>query len=265
MSSNPTPKELFKKTVEPYKIKVNELHKEIGVAKHSAQKNEKLAPYYKIKSAALVIAYVNTCVFISDLSEKIQGLKDKPFLDKARKEISNCINELNKVFGELLSSGLTEKQELLETLSDITPSHKLRFFQELSEAIDNLKNALGEKSKWRWSFPDLHYRAIGFAKNWFDFKLFQKTKDFSDPNYRSMQEYMNFLMEECFKTAQEFRSRYELSTLELDDLYKIRNIFEMQKQLYILFSKKDELERIQTSLENINEKIQSLVAKKKKD
>ena len=265
MAITSTQKNLLKEKSEPYKIKITQLHKEIISTNQLAKKNDRLAPYYKIKSATLGIAYVNTCIFISNLSEKIQGNKDLQFLDKGRKEISNCLNELNKTFGESLNSGFTENQKLLDSLSDVTPSHKLRFFQELLDVIENTKNSLGEKSKWRWSFPDMHYRCISFGKNWFDFKLYQKTKDFSDPNYRSMQDYLSLLMDEALKTAQEFRSRYELSTFELDDLYKIRNIFEMQKQFYILVSKKEELNKVQTSLENINHKIENLVAKKKKE
>ena len=256
-------KELFKTKIKPYQQKIVELKKEISTSKIAAKKNKRLAPFLLIKSAYSSIAYSNTSVLASQLAERVQGASNSTYLNQARQELSNCISELNKVFGEQLNSPLTEQQELLEKLENIGPDHKLRFVQEMSAAIERVKSALGEKSKWRWSFPDIHYRFITFVKNWFDFKLMQRTKDMSNANYQVLQDYMKLLMEEAQNAAQEFRSRHELSTQDVDDFYKIRNIFEMQKSIYALSGNKEDMERIQTSLDNISEKIESLMAKKK--
>ena len=256
-------KELFKTRIKPYQQKITELKKDINTSKVAAKKDKRLAPFLVIQSAYSSLAYSNTAVLASQLAEKIQGATNSTYLNQARQELSNSISELNKVFGEQLNSSLTEEQELLEKLQDITPIHKLRFVKEMSAAIDSVKRALGEKSKWRWSFPDMHYRFIIFVKSWFDFKLLQRTKDMTDENHRILQDYLKLLMDEAQNAAQEFRSRHELSTQEVEDFYKIRNIFEMQKSIYAANGNRKELERIQTSLDNVSEKIESLVAKKK--
>ncbi len=257
-------KELYKEKVKPFKEKVDELKKEIGKLKQEANKNERLRPFFTIKGSALSIAYANTLVLMSNLSETIQNIKSNQYLDQARKEISNSISDLNKVFGEQIDSGLTENQELLEQLQEIKPKHKLHFAQEIVSAIQRVKDALGETSKWRWSFPDMHYRFIIFAKNWFDFKLYERCKDPREEDYRPLQEYIEMLSSEAQNAAQEFRSRYELSTQEIASLYKIRSLFEMQKQVYILMNNKNELNRVQTSLDNISDMIENLIAKKDK-
>ena len=256
-------KELYKEKIKPYQTKIADLKKEIGTGKVAAKKNKKLAPFLIVRSAVSSIAYSNTSVLVSQLSEKIQGASNSTYLNQARQELSNCITELNKIFGEQLNSPLTEQQEFLEKLQDLKPGYKLQFIKELASAIERVKKALGEKSKWRWSFPDIHYRFITFAKNWFDFKLLQSTKDMSDESYQPLQDYLKMLMKEAQNTAQEFRSRHELGTQEVEDFYKIRNIFEMQKNIYIANGNREELERIQTSLDNVSEKIESLSAKNK--
>ena len=256
-------KELLKTKIKPYQQKIADLKKEINAGKASAKKDKRLAPFLLIKSACSSIAYSNTFVIASELAEKIQGTSNSTYLNQARQELSNCISELNKTFGEQLNSPLTEQQELLEKLQSITPAHKLNFVREMSSAIERVKNALGERSKWRWSFPDIHYRFIIFIKNWFDFKLLQRTKDMNDENYQVLQDYLKFLMEEAQNAAQEYRSRHELSTQEVEDFYKIRSIFRMQKTIYTANGGKEEIERIQTSLDNVSEKIESLEAKKK--
>ena len=257
-------RELMEKRVGPYKIQLEELKKNIAFAKSEAAKNKKMQPFWLIKSAAHSIACTNTYVLMSEVAERIQGAKNNTYLNHARKELSSCISDLNKIFGENLTSSLTEEQELIENISQIETVHKLHFIKEVRAAIEGIKTALGEKSKWRWSFPDMHYRFITFAKNWFDFKLLQRTKDPNDPLYRPLQDYIDFLMEEAQTAAQEFRSRHELSTQEIDDLHKIRDIFEMQKNIYILEGNEEGRSRLVTSLNNIAEKIEALIAKKDK-
>lgn len=255
-------RKLLKEKIEPYQKKIIELKKDISASKTEAKKNKALAPFLLIQGARFSIAFSNTSVLASHLAEKIQGASNTTYLNQARQELSNCISGLNKIFGEQLNSPLTEQQELLENLQNIRPSHKLHLLKEMSMAIERVKKALGESSKWRWSFPDIHYRFITFAKNWFDFKLLQRIKDMNDENYQVLQDYLKLLMEEAQNAAQEFRSRHELSTQEVEDFYKIRNIFEMQRSIYTVNGNKGELERIQTSLDNISEKIENLIAKK---
>ncbi len=256
-------RELMEERAKPYKEQIEKLKKEITSAKTEARKNKKLLPFFIIKSAMHSIAYSNTCILMSELTEKIQGAKNSTYLNNGRKELSGCISELNKVFGTNLNSSVTENQEFLESLDGLEAQHKLHFFSELQDAITNIKAALGENSKWRWSFPDMHYRFITFSKNWFDFKLLQRSKDPNEPIYKIVHDYLERLMTEAQNTAQEFRSRHELSTQEIDDLYKIRDIFEMQKSTYMLLGNDKASKRLETSLSSIAEKIENIMKKKK--
>ncbi len=264
MPASSEKKNLYQAKIEPYKAKIESLKKELGKSKAQAKRDKNLGPFFTIQSAGIAIAYVNTFLLMSRLSERIQGMKIPNYLDQARKETSNTLTELCKVFGNQLNASLTENQALLERLSIFDPPYKLRFMQEMKSCIRQVKQDLGEGSKWRWSFPDIHYRFLIFLKNCYDFKLYERTKDPRHEYYRPLQDYLHLLMEEAQYTAQEFRSRHELSTQEIDDLQKIRDILEMQKQLCIITGNHTEQERIETSLENISEKIESLIAKKSK-
>ena len=257
-------KELFKETIKPYKSKTEELKKEINADKLAAKKNPNLKAYLAIRIGITSIAYANTSIKSSNLSEKIQGARNNSYLNQARIEISNCISDLNRIFGEHIGDSLTENQKILEKVSELTPEHKLCFFKELVNVVRDIKNSLGDKSKWRWSFPDMHYHLTVFSKNFFDFKLFQSTKDPNDENYQPLKEYLNLLMEEARHTAQELRSRHELSTHAIGEFYKIRSIFEMQKIVYTMCGNKIEVDKIQTSLDNVSGQIEDLVAKKEK-
>ena len=257
-------RKLFEQKSKVYKDKIEELKKEINTTRLDMNKNKRLSPYLTLKSAMLSIAYANTYLLMSNLSERVQNVKNNSYLDQARKQISGCLNDLTRIFGEKIDAPLTENQKLLEKIQDIKLDYKLRFIKEMHTVIRSIKENLGMKSKLRWSFPDMHYRHLTFAKNWYDFKLHQSTLDPRNENFRVMREYVEWLMAEAKDTAQEFRSRYELSTHRIDDLYKVRDIFEMQKQMCILHEFKEKKARIQTSLDNIREKIKDLQEMEKK-
>ena len=262
MAVSDVKRELFKKKSQPYKQKIDELKKSIAVAKRQMKSNKRLRHYIVIENAQFTIAYVNSLILISKLSEKIQGARNNTYLNDARKELSNCLNELNKVFGEQMNASLTENQKLFEKMQDWKVASKLRLLTELKDTIETVKRELGENSKWRWSFSDMFFRYLAFSKNIFDFKYYQKIKDPNYEDYRVMQEYIEYLKETSEIVVHEFRAKYELTAGDLDDLYKIRYVIEMQKQLYSMDANQEKLKFTQTALDNIENKISAAISKK---
>jgi hypothetical protein len=96
-----------------------------------------------------------------------------------------------------------------------------------------------------------------------DFKQYERTRDPNDENYRPLQEHMRFMMEESQKAAQEYRSKYELSTNEVADLQIIQKIFDMQKMVFTFTGQRDELRKASIASDNNKEKIEAQMAEKK--
>lgn len=255
-------KQLYNEKVRSYKNFSEDLKKEISTIKAAGRKNAKLDPYYQVKTAVLGVQRANTLVLMSRLSQDIQNIKNDSYLNEARKEIGSRMGDLLKIVGDELDSGLTDNQEALEKISQLDPKQKLHLLQGFKQAIENVRAAMGETSKWRWYFPDMHLKLAALAKNLLDFKRYERTKDPNDEFYRPLQEYLRFLLEESQFAAQEYRSKYELSTNEVNDLIVIRRIFEMQKKIHSLLGQRDEVQRVSTSLDSINEKIDYIMAEK---
>ncbi len=258
-------RKLFQEKISPYKKQVDEQKKEINSIRSLMKASENIRLYLSLKIAAIEIARCNTLVLMSNLSEKIQGVKNNAYLNDARKYLSNLITDMLNLFGKHMDSGFTENEETLEQISQFRPSHKLRLLQEFHIVVENIKHALGENSKWRWSFPDMYYRLTVLAKNINDFRLMGEVKDPEHSDYEALQDYLYFFLDKAQYTAHEFRSRYELSTQEVGDLQKIRDIFELQKKVYIWTGNHPEKERVQTSLDNIVDKIETVFHKDKKE
>ncbi|MEQ9363386.1 MAG: hypothetical protein RIF32_04030 [Leptospirales bacterium] len=256
-------KYLYNEKVRVYKSQAEDLKKEIATVKGAGRRNQKLDPYLQVRAGVLGIQRANTLVQMSRLSQQIQNIKNDTFLNDARKELSSRMTDLLKVVGDDLDGTLTDNLERLEGLSEMTPAQKLHLMVGFKEAVENVRHAMGETSKWRWNFPDMYLKLVKLTRNLLDFKRYERTKDPNDENYRPLQEYMRFMMEESQKAAQEYRSKYELSTNEVTDLQVIEKIFEMQKKVYLFTGQKDELRKATIALDNNKEKIEAQMAEKK--
>ncbi len=255
-------KALYNTRVKPYKECLNDLKKESSTLRGASRKNPKLEPYMLVQNAILGIKTSNTLVMMSRLSMEVQSLKKEDDLNNARKEISARLTDLTGVVGNEIDGSLTENQDNLARIGLLNPTQRLHMLQAFREAIGLVKATMGDTSKWRWYFPDLHYRLVVLAKNLLDFKEFDRSKDPREEFYRDRQEMMQFLIEEIRSAAQEFRSKYELSTREVGDLTPIRKLFELEKKIHILSGNREELSKTQTSLDAINEKIEAIMAEK---
>lgn len=255
-------KQLYNDTIKPYKSEAEDLKKEISTMKAVGHKKQKLEPYFLLKGALLGIQRANVLVLMSRLSQEIQSIKNDSFLNDARKELNNHLTDLARLVGEQLDGSLTENQDILPKIAESTPTQRLKLLMGFRDSINNVKDIMGQSSKWRWSFPDTHLRLLTVARNMLDFKDFERTKDSNHENFRSYQEYMQFMMEESQVAAQEYRQKYELSTNEVGDLQKTEKIFSFQKQVYGFTGQRDELDRATNALENVKEMIESQMAEK---
>ncbi len=258
-------KKLYNDRVKSYKATLEDLKKKSSSLKMAARKKAHLEGYYTVQSAILGIQISNTLIQMSALSLAIQDFKNDSLLNDARKELGNVISSLIKVVGDNIDDSLSEGREKLEKVSLLNPLHKWNLVVAIKEALDALQQAMGTNSKWRWYFPDLYFKLAIVSKNLVDFKELDKVRrDPSAEFHMEYQELLRFVVQEAHDAAQQFRSKYELSTKEVSDLQIIQRIFEMLKKIYQFSGNREELTRIQTSLDAITEKVNILLAEKEK-
>lgn len=255
-------KRSYKERVKPYKRHVDSLKQQISDLKLAARRNSLLEPYLLLKMAALILARANTFILMSRLSERIQNFKHDNYLNEARKDISSMATELLRIFKGSIDDTLTENQENLLGIERFSPQQKLSFLRESISSANEIRNAMGESSKWRWSFPDIYFKLILLGKNLCDFQQYEQSKDPQNESWFPHRNYVQFLMEEARNAAQELRSKYELGNREVADLHLIKKIFEFQRRVYIIMKDQQEQERIQISLHSIQKKIEALLAEK---
>ena len=72
---------------------------------------------------------------------------------------------------------LSENSEKLATIAKLDDRKRLNLFLKIIEALRSIETRFGEKSKWKWSFVDLHGEMSTILKNMTDFKNIQANRD----------------------------------------------------------------------------------------
>ncbi|WCL50433.1 hypothetical protein [Leptospira sp. GIMC2001] len=251
-------KQEFNEKVAEFKVALDELKKELNVYKIQLKKNPDMSPYYSIAMTLNTIKTINTNLLVNDLSVAIQGINAVNYLETARKEIYNAISYLEQAIGNEVEGSLNENREMLDKMTRITPTQRLNLIKALKECIKKTINAFGTNSKWKWSWPEVSYRMVGAAKNIFDFRDFEKGKDLDNPNYYVQREHFNLIIELANSAAQEFRSKFDLSTQETGDLKRSIILLDLNRRIFQITGETDDLEKTKTIIESLKEKVESL-------
>ncbi|MCC6447612.1 MAG: hypothetical protein IT215_02895 [Chitinophagaceae bacterium] len=182
----------------------------------------------------------------------------------ARKEIYSILTAMEKVVGSDYENGLDENRELLDVIEEFTPAQRLNFIKGLRKTVNDIIDAYGSNSKWKWSWPEIHFKLAVLAKNMLDFRAFQKEDDLDSPHYYVRKEHYAIILELANHAAQEYRSKFDLSTNDTGDLKKCIHLFEMLRKIYQLTGDTEDLTKTKTLVESLNAKINSIEEEKTK-
>lgn len=255
-------KQEFNEKVSDFKAYLEELKKETNVYKTQTKKNSPLAPYYHVAMALNSIKTINTCLLVNELSLSVQGINANNNLETAKKEISNAISYLEQVVGKEVEGSLSENKEMLEKIQRITPTQRLNLIKALQECTRKTIQAFGTNSKWKWSWPDVHYRLAALAKNIFDFREYEKGKDLDNPDYYTQREHFNLIISLANSAAQDYRSKFDLSTQNTADLRYSIQMLDLNRRIFQITGETDDLQKTKTLIESLKEKVEALEAEK---
>lgn len=254
----------FDENLTEFKNYIEELKKDVNNFKVQMKKSKSMEPYYQIAIVLNSLKLMNTCVCISDLSWHMLNLKSELYLNIARKEIYSVISAMEKVVGADFENGLDENRELLDMIPEFNPLQRLNFIRGLRRTINDIVDAYGPSSKWKWSWPELHFKLAVLAKNLFDFRAYEKENDLDNEYYYTRKDHYNLIIELSNFAAQEYRSKYDLSTNDIADLRKCIALLDMNRKIYQMTGNTEDLQKTKTLIESMESKINSMDKNKDK-
>lgn len=264
MATSKQEKEEFKAKYVKYKEKLAELEKEEKMIISLGKKEKEIYEYTKIRECVIKIQKASINCDIAILSQIIQNIRGDNYISDARKEIYSIITDflnLNKIDHY---SSFTDNQEFLQKISKTNPTQRFNLMKGLNLILNKIYE-LELQGKYRWSLPEIYQKFGLLIFSFLDFKLLEKTKNPDMEYYDSLHNHVELLIEILQKASQEFRSKYELASKDLESLQNIRKNQELLKRIYNFLGNKQEEDKITLALEATKSKIESILEKDKKE
>jgi hypothetical protein len=254
----------YTENLKDFKAYIEDLKKEVSLYKAQMKKanNKSLDPYYQIALVLNSVKLINTCYNINEISQISRNLKAEDYLNIARKEIYAVLSAMEKIVGNDYENGLDENRELLDAILEINPLQRLNFLKAFRKSFINIIEAYGANSKWKWSWPEIYFKYSVLAKNFYDFRTAEKENQLDNPYYYVRKEHYNLIIEMANLTAQEYRSKFDLSTNDTADLKKSIAMLEMNRKIFQITGNTEDLDKTKTLIDALTNKVDQIEEEK---
>ena len=250
---------IFNEHLKDFTNYIEELKKEAILYKSQMKKSKGIEPYYQIAIVLNSVRFINTCIQINELSVQTLDIKNQNYLDHARKEAYSIFFNMEKVVGADYELGLDENRAQLDAITEFTPKQRLHFLKALKDTITKLVEAYGSNSKWKWSFPEMHFKLAVLSMKLLDFLAYGKEYDLKNPNYRIRREHFDLIIELCNFAAYEYWNKFDQSTHDVNDMKKSRDMQDIKRKIFqITGENQEDLIKTKNLIESLSQKIDAL-------
>ena len=207
------------------------------------------AGFKKLMLANEILNIVSYYVLMNELSLALLGIKNEAFLNDGRKACFKALIYLEEVFTDYLDVPYSEYEDHLEAVAEFSDEDRFNLIRKAGFSIDSINSAYGEGSKWKWSFVDMNGRLAVAAKNCMDLKKMAAGMDPRVPGYQVRIQQLNLTRRLLQQSADDFRKKYELSTMRIDDFKRAINFLSSLKRLSIVLKRHSDVEALKKKID----------------
>jgi hypothetical protein len=173
-------------------------------------------------------------IIIDGVVQSVLKVKNEESLNEARKALYKSIIYLEEIVSNFIDAPYSDYEQQLSQIDTVTPAERYRLVRKMGLAIDLLKNAYGDNTKWKWTFVDIEGRYATVAKNLINLKDVLINSDFQSEHYEPTVRHLALIKKLLSQAADRYREKYELSTNRIDD-FKLGIIYlGALRRIYIL-------------------------------
>jgi len=264
-------KQIPKEKKEAYNAIVKDLKEQVDLIQKRAQHFERESirskdlnsNYKKIVAAILYLDTVQIYCKMNEYSVQIMDIKNDLYLSTSRKNIYQAIKLLEAIFGFVVDSSLTENEEIIRSFKLLTPKRILHLLKKMEYCIALVELAEGENSKWKWNFVELYGKLAVLGKNIINFKEYvNKMYNPSDKFYEDINQLIAFEKKILESSAQKYRTKYELSTRDINDMNKGIDLLNLLVRINIILNEQEQAQETKKTIEKWKEKLEMDIKKK---
>jgi hypothetical protein len=194
----------------------------------------------RIALAEDMLNLASNYIIMSGVSNALLGVRNEEALNDARKSIYKCVIYLEGALGNHVDAPFSDYEDKLARIASLDTASRYLLIRKLGLAIQLLKDAYGDNSKWRWSFVELEGRFAAVAKNILDLKKAAANTDPRSPEYEPVMYLIRLIKKLLSQAADRYRERYELSTRNIEDLKMgIRFLSALRRMQSLLGNRQD--------------------------
>jgi hypothetical protein len=161
---------------------------------------------------------LSSCYIIQNgISQSVLRIRNEEALNDARKAVYKGVIYLEQIVTSLLDVPYSEYEGNLKLIAALDAEQRYFLIRKMGFAINLLKNAYGDNSKWKWAFVELEGRYATVAKNIIDLKNTVANTDPRSPHYAPTVYHLRLVVKLLMQAADRYRERYELSTSRISD------------------------------------------------
>jgi len=235
--------------IKEYKSLVDKLAQHENSLQQTMDKQEQGRSYKRLTLADEGLNMVSYYLLMNHLSVSLLGIKNEGFLNNARKACYKSIIYLEDVVTSYIDVPYSEYEEYLDEIVEFDFQQRWNLLSKLGFAIDALIDSYGTNSKWKWSFVELEGRFATISKNMLNLKQVVAQLDPRAEGYKVYKKHLTMVKSLLEESANNYRQKYELSTLRIDDFKLAIRYLSALRRIHILLGEAEESEVIKKKID----------------
>lgn len=250
MAISKAQKAAYNDDIKAIKIESDELEKKVRELLQKKKSKPNIESYYNLEIVTYLLGTIELYIKMNDLSVTMLGIKNNKSLDIAKSNFSKILLLLKETVGdEVDRESLRENEEYLYKIHKLNPRQILDMLNRINDIFYNLKNNMGEESKWKWLFVELQAKIAVITRNFINFSDILKYRDPREKHFRDRYEHLGAAKDALEEAAKQYRTKYELSSKSREDLKKSIELLEALRKIHITLGESNESDKLKTTID----------------
>ncbi|MCL2374104.1 MAG: hypothetical protein FWC65_02535, partial [Treponema sp.] len=203
--------------IKPYKATIQSLLKREQLVLQIIKKDSQGAAFKRLTLADEMIFLASNYIVLGGVSQSMLKLRSEEALNDGRKSLYKAVIYIEEVVSPLVDAPFSEYEERIAEIAPIDAKRRYAIIRKLGLALQLLKDAYGDNTKWKWAFVELEGRYAAVAKNIIDLKSAVANTDPRSADYEPTVYHLRLMKKLLHQAADRYREKYELSTNRIDD------------------------------------------------
>lgn len=212
------------------------------------------ASYKRINLAEEALVVYSYQLLLSNLSVAMLGIKSEDWLAEARKTLYRAMKYLEDTVTPYIDVPFSDYEDKLAELEDFSQSKRYLLIRKFGFAVQQLEDAFGETSKWKWAFVEVWAKFATIAKNFLNLKTLAANMDIDSDCRQETVDHLSLVKRLFQQSADRYREKYELVSARIEDFNLAITYLSALKRLNALLGERDDVETLKKKIEIWNNK-----------